>query len=304
MLKQILSPSILQQINYINYSTLYEVRLRLNQPLIVNICGENKVLDYIVKQSDIEYVLNKCSNDSLYTVNDQITNGYICMDRGVRVGVCGEIVTVDGKIKTIKNITSLNIRVPHFIKNCSLNIFNQIVYGGKINNTLIIYPPGMGKTTMLRDIIYQLGLRTPNYNILIADERNEIAIPDLPLKNADIFVRCSKKYAFVNGLRSMRPDILVTDEINYDNDIETLLYATTCGVKVIATMHAKNIDDIRNRPNMQYIINNKLFDRYIILSDTNGVGSVDGVYNANLECVFIWNIYYFLYYFHYALVLD
>ena len=95
------------------------------------------------------------------------------VEGGIRIGICGEVVK-DADVKTIKNFTSLCIRVPHTIKNISLPIFNQILNGGDVNNTLIIAPPTCGKTTLIRDIIYQFSSHNYAFNVFIADERGEI----------------------------------------------------------------------------------------------------------------------------------
>ena len=199
-----------------------------------------------------------------------------------------EVVSVNGCIKTIKNISSLNFRFPHFIKNCSLNIYPYIVSNGNIKNTLIISPPGAGKTTYLRDLIYQISNRENLLNILVIDERNEITcVFDgenfIKLKNIDVYSNCTKKFAFNNGIRSMKPDVIFTDEINIDKDLDDIENALTCGVKIISTIHAYNINDLKNKQSFFRIIDKRLFDRFVVLSNDNGVGTLDGIYNENLK---------------------
>lgn len=298
MLDNYLPQKISLALNKIPYNSLCELRLRGDSYVVANILGENYYLEdnKFSKQSDLaikistgelQSILHKISNNSLYTINDQMIEGYIPISGGIRVGVCGEVVSINDKIKTIKNISSLNFRFPHFIKNISLNIYPYIVRNGNIKSTLIISPPGAGKTTYLRDLIYQLSTKENLLNILVVDERQEIAtIFDgnsvKKLDNIDICSNSSKSYGFTNGIRSMKPDVIFTDEINIEKDIDIIENALTSGVKVIATIHADSINDLKNKSSFRNILNKSLFERFVLLSNKNGVGTLEGVFDENL----------------------
>lgn len=301
MLDNILPNRIVEAINKVPYSTLCELRLRSNNPIVVNVLGENYYLseECLSKDKDkalnvgsgvLQSIIQKLSNYSLYSINDELIEGYITYDGGIRVGVCGEVVAVDNNIKTIKNISSINFRFPHRLKNCSLDIYPYIVKNNEVLSTLIISPPGAGKTTMLRDLIYQLSERNDLINILIVDERCELhSIYDgkeiLNLSNVDVYKNCTKGFAFNNGIRSMKPDVIVTDEINMDKDLKDIENALTSGVKVLASIHAQSIQDLKNKSSFKEILQKGLFERFIVLSKDNGVGTVAGIYNANLNCI-------------------
>ena len=301
MLENILPIELSKALNNIPYKNLCELRLRADDYVIVNILGENYYLceDKLsmasinalrVSYGAINSILQRISNNSMYTINDDIINGFVTISGGIRVGICGEVVSIDGNVKTIKNISSLNFRFPHNIKNCSLNIYNYIVKNGNIYNTLILSKPGAGKTTYLRDIIYQISTKEKLKNILIIDERKELAsIFDGDniniLKNIDVYSNSNKKFGFNNGIRSMRPDVIITDEISVDRDIDDIENAITSGVSVIATIHANNVEDLKNKPAFERILSHKLFDRYVVLSNNGGIGNCEGVYNENLICI-------------------
>ena len=301
MLKTVLSDRLYCAVSKIPYNNLCELRLRTDNPVVVNILGDNYYLSdnsiskdvtnaIIVNSGTMQSIMQRLSKRSLYTVNDQIIDGYLTYDGGIRVGVCGEVVSIDNNVKTIKNISSLNFRFPHICKNCSLKIFDYLFSNNELNNTLIVSPPGAGKTTYLRDIIYQLSTRCNLINIMVVDERQELtAIYNgneiVKLKNVDVYTNSTKKFAFNNGIRSMKPDVIITDEINIDKDLEDIENALTCGVKVIASIHAKDVNDLRNKKQFKELLTKKMFDRFIILSRDNGIGTVDGVFNENLNLI-------------------
>ena len=245
MLRNVLNDRLYDAISKIPYNNLCELRLRIDNPVVVNILGDNYYLNdssiskdvtnaIIINSSTMQSIMQRLSKRSLYTVNDQIIDGYLTYDGGIRVGVCGEVVSVENTIKTIKNISSLNFRFPHVCKNCSLKIFEYLFTNNELNNTLIISPPGAGKTTYLRDIIYQLSTRCNLLNILVIDERQELASiyngnEIVKLNNVDVYSNSSKKFAMNNGIRSMKPDVIITDEINIEKDLEDIENAMTSG---------------------------------------------------------------------------
>ena len=213
------------------------------------------------------------------------------MPKGIRVGLCGTVVTNENKIVTIKDFQSVNIRIPHMIRNCSVPAYDFLV-DNDIKNTLIISAPGCGKTTFVRDFIYQLYQHNVSKNILICDERNEICSVSngeqaLHLGGfCDIYTNCSKMFAFKNGIRSMAPDVIITDEIDLVKDMDSLLEAINCGVNVVATIHAKDINQLKKKSGFDEIINKKFFSRFVVLTNDEGPGTLSAIYDERLNCIY------------------
>ncbi len=295
---------------------LYEIRIRVGRPIIVNYKGNYQILqdrndygtNFICGSSDlINYILSIATKRSLYAFNNQIKNAFVTTDSGIRIGLCGTVVYNEGVIATIKDITSINIRIPHNVPNCASKILNLICCNNSVKNTLVISPPGAGKTTLLRDIVNKLSDEKRINNILVIDERCEISLGNNVTNlgmNVDV-VSCSEKsFAFNECLKSMSPSVIVTDEVVKESDLISIKQAIKSGVNVVASVHAKSIDDLKQKIYFKEIIESHYFERYIVLSKRNGVGTIEAVFDENLRGIylpfmlwkflFVWAYYWFL----------
>lgn len=300
-LKHILPTKIYSSIsNNLDPQKLREIRLRAEKQVCVSYGQKN--IAYLtangiseradkaltVSADDIKRAVVSSAEHSVYAYNDDINKGFITLDSGARIGVCGECVFEDGKIKAVKNYSSVNIRIPHEIRGCASGIMPVIVE----NNcrVMLISAPGGGKTTMLRDIARQLSELTPR-NILIVDERCEIACTvggvqkhDVGI-NTDVISGSEKAYAFECAIRSMRPDVIITDEIFGKSDIETIREAVGCGISVIASAHSSNPETFIMRPFVRQLVEDKLFERYIFLSSDFSSDRVEAMLDRDLNLI-------------------
>ena len=299
MLDGYLPSQIINALKHLSINKLNEIRLRVGNPVVIEYGGlyylsSVGITDVIGKsiictKDMIEYTVAQACENSIYAYNDDIKQGYLTIPGGARIGLAGTCVREGPTIKTIKNISSLNIRIPHEVKNCSLKIL-EFVTEPSIHNTLILSPPGAGKTTLLRDLAFQISQRYLQ-NILIIDERNEIAntingIPQYKLGIfCDVMTNCTKKFGLENGIRSMRPDVVMTDEIANASDVQAIHYALGCGVKVIATTHCDSLIALKDKKDFEQLIEKKTFERYILLSTKNGAGTIEGVFDKNFKCL-------------------
>ena len=298
MLEKIL-PEKFYKILYekVNLKAVNEIRLRAEKPVVINVSGrmfflsENGVTSNLsgclyASKIMIEDVIFRASECSIYSVNEQIKKGFIVTDDAIRIGIGGNLVEENGHIKTMTNFSSCNIRIPHIIKNCSLTAFRFIVEDKDVKNTLVISPPACGKTTFLRDFVSQLSERNIPLNILLLDERGELDC-GINSKFSDKIAFSTKKVGFENGIRSLSPDVIVTDELGQEEDIEAIRYASSCGVKILASTHADSMETFCKKPLFSQIIKEKIFKRYVLLSKRNGPGTFEGIYDENFARLFM-----------------
>ena len=301
MFEELFPQYIFKAISLLPIKKLNEIRLRLNKKIIVTLQGKSYYLcqegltgkaekAIVADKFLIDEIVKRACENSVYAYSNQIKEGFLTLKGGARIGLCGEGVCENGGVKTLKNINSLAIRVPHEVKGCSLSVM-EYLFRNDFLSTLIISPPGCGKTTFIRDLIYQLSQKNYCYNVLVCDERFEIANCFNGINTLDVGEFCdiesgvSKSYAFKNGIRAMRPDILVTDELGCKEDFEAVVQASSCGTVLLASIHAKDIDDLKLKPSFENILKEKIFDRYVVLSSRNGPGTVEGVFDENLRCI-------------------
>ncbi len=267
-IKNILSREITNK----NYNLLEEIRIRVNKAIILKFNKEIKKLEYIISTEDILRILENITENSIYSYQKQICDGYITLKGGHRVGISGNVVIEDEKVKNINYIYSLNFRISKQIIGVADNIFKYIYKDGKINNTLIISEPGVGKTTILRDLIRIIS----EYKIIgVVDERGEISAmyKNIPGNNlglqVDILNNIPKSIGMKMLIRSMSPDIICADEIGTKEDIEAIKYAVTSGVKGIFTAHGDSIENIKQNPILRELLESNLIKNVIILDKKN-----------------------------------
>lgn len=300
MLKDILPELIFNAVSGLKYDRLCEIRIRVNKPITVNYLnsyyylGETGVVNKISEAIEgskviIDTILHRASNYSLYAVNEQLKSGFLTVSGGIRIGLSGTVVVEDNKTITIKDLSAINIRIPHQIFGSSLNAFNHLFNGSDFLNTLIVSCPGAGKTTFIRDICFQLSEQNFPFNILLLDERSEIAScvggePQLDVgKFTDIMTGGTKTNGFLNGIRSLSPNIICTDEIGTEEDVKAIEYAISCGVNIIATIHAKDILELQKKTALKHLFESKAFKRYVVLSNMKGKGTIEGLYDENFN---------------------
>lgn len=269
-----------------DYSDISELRFCPHRPVLINNGAQTHFLtDFhggkIIAGSDMfEFMLHKLTGGSMYSVGDKMTEGFITLKGGHRVGICGSAVMDGNKISHIRNVSALCFRVSREVKGCAVFLGDEVESKYGINNILIASPPGCGKTTVLRDLCRIMANGELTRGILrvgIADERSEIAATDKGKPSFDIGVGAfvcdgyPKTVAMTLMLRSMSPDVIVTDEIGTSEDFLGVRNALKSGVSVIATAHAGDLSDLKRRFGQEI----EIFDKIIFL---RGKGKVSRIY--------------------------
>ena len=167
---------------------------------------------------DLDYLLERATGASVYAAGEQIRQGYLQTAGGCRVGLCGcAYGQAAGQIDGIRQLSSVSVRIPHAVPGCADALLPQLLKDG-FCSTLILSPPGNGKTTLLRECVRclsDLGTR-----ISLMDERGEIAAvqnraPQFDVgANTDVMTGGQKAVCCMMLLRAMRPDVLAFDEIS------------------------------------------------------------------------------------------
>lgn len=260
---------------------LEEIRVRNNLPLILKIGQADKILDYKISTEDINYIFQKICENSVYSYQKQIANGFITVQGGHRVGIVGTaVLDQNSKVINFNYISGLNFRISRQIIGCSNQIINEIFNNeGSIYNTLIISQPGMGKTTLLRDIVRNISNGISEFNgmnVAVIDERGEISATYKGIMQNDLGIRTDvindipKYIGMKMAIRSMAPKVLVADEIGNSEDSNAIKYAMCAGVKGIFTAHGNSIEDIKRNPEISDLLENKIFEKIINIKSRTG----------------------------------
>lgn len=284
-------PSDIKKCLYsINLDEAQEIRLIRGQPIMIHYCDGDYYLNrkgvlsvssrngIVITKSDIDYIMERTSKSSLYSVEDELKNGYITISGGHRIGIAGTAVIKGGKVEFIKNVSAMNIRIANEIIGVSHDVVKKIKEQG-IANTLIVSPPGCGKTTLLRDIARELS--ELGHCVGIADERCEIAAMHdgkagfMIGSRSVVMEACPKSYAMECLMRTMSPDVIVTDELGQEGDARAVYNAINSGVSVIATAHGRDTKQLIKRKVFKELV--PLFDIIIVLSKREGVGTIESV---------------------------
>lgn len=257
---------------------LQEIRMRTDRPIILRLREKDFILQYNIPQSEILQIVERLCENSIYAYKNQICEGFITVRGGHRVGLTGSCVIENGKIVNVKYISSLNFRIAREVLNCSTRVLREIIdiENKSIYNTILVAPPGRGKTTILRDVIRRLSNGIDEINFKgktcgVVDERGEIAamykgVPqnDVGIRT-DIIENVTKNQGIHMLVRTMAPEIIACDEIGSSDDVDAIHYALYSGVKGIFTMHGKNIEDIKNNRQIYELIENREIQKVVFL---------------------------------------
>jgi len=270
-----------------------EVRLRCDLPLLIRKADKEWFISnagrlttlaseaYTVTAQDIAATVEIISDHSLYAFEEELRSGYLTLPGGHRVGVAGRAVVTSGAVRTIKNINSLHIRIAHALPGCAAPLLPFI--GG--HHTMILSPPGCGKTTLLRDAARLLS--NGGLTIGMVDERSELAGCYRGKPQNDVGIRtdvldgCPKAQGMLMLLRAMSPHTIVVDELGRREELEAIEDILSAGVRLICTAHGHSLDELAKRPVLKEILAKGFIKRFIVLDGKPHAGHVAGIFDEN-----------------------
>ena len=258
-----------------------EIRMRVGQPVSITLPEREVFLpdSPIVASKDLHSVLEFATKSSAHTALERVCQGYVAVAGGHRLGLCGSVVNRDGKTHNLRSVSSLNLRIAKQIPGIGEELLRKICKDAMTPSVLVLAPPGVGKTTLLRDLIRGLsyGVAGKPQRVGVADERGELAAmwngaPQFDLgPHTDVLDGCSKAEGLMILLRGMNPQVLAMDEITAPEDVEALQIVAGCGVSLLATAHGQSMDDLRMRPLYEYLLQRKIFRQLIWIKVHAGV---------------------------------
>ncbi len=261
-----------------------EIRFRCGQKICLR-CGiRERYLQHTITQQDLHDTLNQLIQYSYYAYEADLARGFVTIEGGHRVGICGRAVIKEGQPALLQEISSLNIRFAREVRGCSRKLLPEILENGRPVNTLIISPPGCGKTTLLRDLARELS--ECRFQVGICDERSEIAgmfhgRPSFDLgPRCDVLDGCDKAWGISMLLRSMAPQVIFTDEIGKPEDISAVMQCLASGVALITSIHGWDREDVC-RSAVGKLVEKGIFRRLVFLSNENGAGTIRDIVDTS-----------------------
>lgn len=257
----------------LDFEQVTEICIRVGKPVCVYLGGKEVRVNYTAGREELKEIVNYMSRYSPYAFEEEMRKGFLTIEGGHRVGMAGKAITEQDRVRNLRYVSSVHIRAAHEVKGCANKVFPYIANQKELCHTMIISPPGCGKTTLLRDIIRQVSDGNDyvkGCTVGVVDERSEIAGCYLGAAQNDIGLRsdvldaCPKAEGMLMMIRSMTPKVVAADEIGTKEDVEAIEYAMHCGCRMIVTAHGNSVEELRQKPVLGQLIQEERFERYIV----------------------------------------
>lgn len=264
ILREILPLHLLDALSRCGAPRAEEIRLHTERLATVTCNGKNYFTDVILRKDEVNGILKKMCKDSLYAYTQHINEGYLSLQGGIRVGVCGSAKPENGRVIGISDVSGLMIRIPHPPKVSVTPLINLLQEGQGMGGLLIYAPPGIGKTTLLRAFTAEISHGCNGRRTVAVDTREELfAVLGGETKLLDVLVGYPRAIGIEIAVRSMGAEVVICDEIGNTQDADAILMAANCGVPIVATAHAASARELLRRPAFSRLHDARVFYAYV-----------------------------------------